>query len=55
MAHKTPQIKPSVASLYMPGNAMGDLCPSNDKEGGFALPLVGKRRRSSVHLLPKQV
>ena len=60
VTHKTPQIKPSVPGLSMPADPnMLDTYSNDDggnnKQNGqvFALPLVGKRRRSTVGI-PKQ-
>lgn len=46
--HKTPQIKPSVPGLTISGNTIPDNYSNDDKANeGFALPLVGSRRKAS--------
>jgi len=52
VTHKTPQIKPSAPGLTMMmgmSNAIPDNYSQGDdkKNGGFALPLVGRRRKAS--------
>ena len=54
VTHKTPQIKPSVPSLAMADNAIPDTYSNDDKTNeGFALPLVGRRRKASEAGLSK--
>ena len=49
VTHKTPNIKPSVPGLaMMHNNVIPDTYSNDDRTNeGFALPLVGRRRKAS--------